>query len=80
MEYSKNNIDIKYKKNTHLIYDMVKTKIDDNMPIGQASFRFLTHKKKQNGVIHARHIWKGRYPGHQPKSYFSLMKDNLSHG
>ena len=47
MEYSKNNIDIKYKKNTHLIYDMVKTKIDDNMPIDQASFRFLTHKKNK---------------------------------
>ena len=51
MEYSENNINIKYKKNTHLIYDMVKTKIDDNMPIGQASFRFLTQKNKNRPVI-----------------------------
>ena len=29
----KTNIDIKYKKTMHLIYDMVKTEMDDNMPI-----------------------------------------------
>ena len=44
----------------------------------QVSFCFSTHKgKKWNGIIHARHVWMGRYYGHQPKNYFfSLMKDN----
>ena len=92
----KTNIGIKYKKNIYLIYDIVKTKMDDNMPIlwcwttrapiEKAIYHFVSQhtdqtkeKKNWNGVIHAKRVWKGRYQGHQPKSYFSLMKDNQNH-
>ena len=33
---------------------------------------FLNTQRKKKGIIHARHVWKGKYYGHQSKNCFLI--------